>query len=56
LEAFSFLKRKWRGSRSVEEGMWWGGGAWGSGGGGNCGWDVLYERRIYFQLRKYLLC
>jgi hypothetical protein len=19
---------------------------------GNCGWDILYERRVYFQVRK----
>jgi len=41
LEACYFLKRKWSES--------------GSGGWGRsekreiCGWDVLYERRLYFQ-------
>lgn len=37
------------------EGKWRGSGAGGSGRSevkGNCGWDVLYGRKIYFQFKK----
>jgi hypothetical protein len=46
LEGCSFLKRKWRGSRIIG-----GGGVRRSEGRRKCGWDVLYERRFYFQLK-----
>lgn len=49
LEGYYFLK----GNGEGESG---GGGRWeGAGrneGRGNCGWDVLLEKRIYFQLKK----
>jgi hypothetical protein len=45
LAVISFLKRKWRGSES-------GGGVLRRVEGGETGWDILYERRIYFQLKE----
>lgn len=35
-----------------EKGGWGDKGAERSGGRGSCGWDVLYERRIYFEFKK----
>lgn len=45
----AFLKRKQRGSESGGEGRW---GAGRNRERGNCGWDGLYEKGIYFQLKQ----
>jgi hypothetical protein len=38
-----YIKRNWISGRGAV------GGIRREGGSGKCGWDVLYERRIYFQ-------
>jgi hypothetical protein len=48
-EACSFLKKK---QRSGSEKEWKCGGVRRRGGRGNCGWSVVYERRVYFQEKK----
>lgn len=50
LEGLLCSEGKRKGNESWEEGRL--GGARGSGERGKCGWNVLYEGRIYFQLKN----
>lgn len=49
LEVSFFLKKKWRRSGSEGQRRWRASER--GGGKGNCGWNVLNEKRIYFQLK-----